>query len=163
MANLYVALIESVFFKSYKKGDVTVEFSSEELATSAEELGLRLPNNLGDIIYSFRYRQALPNSIINEANSGREWVMRPAGEGLYRFTQVPISSIAPSLNLFVTKIPNSTPGIVESFAMNDEQALLELGTQDGRIVTTSEEHYRLVGPAEISPEELVRFRERVKF
>jgi len=58
--NRYAQIIEDIFFSKFKEGDTRVEFTREEFATSAEKLGIELPKNLGDIIYSFKYRNPLP-------------------------------------------------------------------------------------------------------
>lgn len=87
-------------------------------------MGIALPKNLGDIIYSFRYRIDLPESIVEKAPEGFEWIIRPAGKSLYKFVLSTIAVVAPSQMLAETKIPDSTPGVIEKYALNDEQALL---------------------------------------
>ncbi len=56
----YDQLIERVFFKNYAKGSNEVHFNREEFTAIAKDLGIDLPKNLGDIIYSYRYRNKLP-------------------------------------------------------------------------------------------------------
>ena len=60
----YDALIESIFFDHYRKGENEFEFARTELESAAESLGIDLPKNLGDVIYSYRFRKDLPNSVI---------------------------------------------------------------------------------------------------
>ena len=76
------------------------------------------------MIYSFRYRMNLPRSILDAAPSGETWIIRPAGRGKYRFVLVGDIPLTPNPNLAVTKIPDSTPGIIAKYAFSDEQALL---------------------------------------
>ena len=110
--------------KSYQEGATEVPFHREELIKAAEELGIELPKNLGDIVYTFRYRAELPESIIAKAPEGHEWIIRPAGVSRYKFALVPQSAIIPTYNLAETKIPDATPGIIIQYALSDEQALL---------------------------------------
>lgn len=123
-SNRYVQLIETIFFKFYKKGETIVPFLREDLETTAAELGIKLPKNLGDVVYSFRYRTALPEKIIRLAPAGFEWVIRPTGKAKYEFSLSVAHRIIPNPLLTETKIPNSTPGVIERYALNDEQGLL---------------------------------------
>ena len=66
----------------------------------------------------------LPRSILDAAPSGETWIIRPAGRGKYRFVLVGDIPLTPNPNLAVTKIPDSTPGIIAKYAFSDEQALL---------------------------------------
>jgi hypothetical protein len=61
--NRYAQIIERIFFRHYQEGIREVPFEREELVHTAQELGINVPLNLGDIMYSFRYRQQLPDSI----------------------------------------------------------------------------------------------------
>lgn len=122
--NLYQAVIAAIFEEKHKKGMREVEFDRDEIPDKAKELGLPRPKNLGDLVYSFRYRAALPESIQKTAPKGECWIIRPAGRGKYKFALVQHVEIAPNSNLAKTKIPDSTPGVVAMYAFNDEQALL---------------------------------------
>jgi hypothetical protein len=122
--NRYSAIIEHIFNSKYGEGMREVEFLREEFVSVARKLRIKLPKNLGDLVYSFRYRAPLPESIRKIAGSGETWVIRPAGTGKYRFALVPDNPLEPNPNLSVTKVPDATPGIVVKYAFNDEQALL---------------------------------------
>lgn len=122
--NLYTAIIEKIFQSKFKKGTREFTFEREELLLVARELGLRDPKNVGDLIYTFRYRAALPESIKKHAGEGETWIIRPAGRGIYRFALVPDKPIAPNEGLALTKVPDATPGVVAKYALSDEQALL---------------------------------------
>ncbi len=124
--NRYLQIIERIFLFHYTEGVEEIFFEREELVKTASELGINLPKNLGDIIYSFRYRVALPDSIRSKAPEGRVWVIRPAGRSRYCFAAITPVEILPSPVLAETKIPDSTPGIVEMYALSDEQALLAI-------------------------------------
>jgi hypothetical protein len=79
-----------------------------DIEKCAAELGIRLPKNIGDLIYSFRYRTPLPHSIQRHAPRGLIWIIRGVGAAKYRFVLVPDISLVPNTNLAETKIPDST-------------------------------------------------------
>ena len=122
--NKYEKIIAHVFFEHYNDGDTAVAFQREEMRAAALTLGVALPRNLGDVVYSFRYRQPLPASIRQTAAQGREWVIRGTGQAEYQFRQVTISQITPNPSLLTVKVPDATPEIVLAHALSDEQALL---------------------------------------
>ncbi len=122
--NRYSKLIESIFTQKYQSGVQEVVFKREDLVSTAAKLGIKLPKNLGDIIYSFRYRAALPESIRNYAPEGLEWVIRPVGQAKYKFSLTAMPRIIPNALLSETKVPDATPGIIVKYALNDEQGLL---------------------------------------
>jgi len=123
-ANVYSLIIERIFRSKFRPGAHEVDFVREDIERFAKELGVRLPKNLGDLIYSFRYRSALPASIRNKAGKGKTWVIKPAGRSMYRFVLIPDRPLVPNANLATTKVPDSTPGLVVMYAQGDEQALL---------------------------------------
>jgi hypothetical protein len=122
--NRYAAIIERIFTSKFKAGMKQVDFEREEIETVARQLRIKLPKNLGDLIYSFRYRANLPERIRAAASQGQTWIIRPVGKARYRLALVPDRPIHPNPNLAMTKIPDATPGIVTKYAFNDEQALL---------------------------------------
>lgn len=123
-SNRYSAIIEQVFLSKYKQGMREVRFARHEIEEWAAKLAIELPKNLGDLVYSFRYRSRLPRSIAGLAGPDEAWIIRPTGRGQYSFVITKDISIAPNERLVVTKIPDATPGIVAKHAFNDEQALL---------------------------------------
>lgn len=122
--NRYTRIIEAIFFNHYREGDTEVSFDRSEIVQAARDLGVELPKNPGDLIYTFRYRGAFPESMTTRAPAGYEWILRPAGRARYRLTLVRQISIAPTPALVSIKIPDATPGIIARYALNDEQALL---------------------------------------
>jgi len=121
---LYDALIVRIFNNHYKKGVDAFEFDRTEIETVATQLKLRLPKNLGDLIYSFRYRKRLPQEIVATEVGKKQWVILPAGRSKYRFQLARLTQIVPRANLIATKIPDATPQIIAAYALTDEQALL---------------------------------------
>lgn len=124
VANRYAQIIERIFLDNYKNGMREVLFERSDLVTAAEALKIELPKNLGDVIYSFRYRTELPQTIRDKETEQESWVIRPAGKGKYYFALTEQSTITPNPKLEETKVPNATPGIIDLYALNDEQALL---------------------------------------
>jgi hypothetical protein len=124
MSNRYQSLIEEIFKNSFKKGSDTVPFSREQIIETAAKIGIQIPKNLGDVIYSFRYRNPLPDHITKTQPSGMEWIIAGVGRALYEFQLVPINRIAPNPNLVTIKLPDATPEIIIFNSLSDEQALL---------------------------------------
>lgn len=122
--NRYAAIFERIFKSRFKPGMTEVDFERHEMIATAKQLRISLPKNLGDLVYSFRYRAALPEAIKAEAPKGKTWIIRPAGQAKYRIVLVPDVPLTPNPNLAETKVPDATPGLVTKYAFNDEQALL---------------------------------------
>lgn len=122
--NMYAQIIEKIFFSKYKKGMRALDFQREDIIKYGKALKIDLPKNLGDLIYSYRYRAALPDSIQSICGKGEMWIIRPVGISKYRFVLVSDIPIAPNENLVFIKVPDSTPGLVSKYAFKDEQALL---------------------------------------
>jgi hypothetical protein len=124
--NRYTQLIEAIFLKHYQEGLDSIDFDRSEITETAGELRIALPKNLGDVLYSFRYRTSLPTGITEKAPQGYEWIIRPAGRARYRFVLVSQAHIVPSGVLAETKILDATPGVIARYALSDEQALLAI-------------------------------------
>jgi hypothetical protein len=123
-ANRYKALIEKIFLDRYQDGVTQIPFARVDLETAAEALGLVLPKNLGDVVYSMRYRTTMPEALLFRQPTGMEWIIKGAGRALYAFKLVKINRITPNPQLAVIKLPDATPEIVTAYALSDEQALL---------------------------------------
>ncbi len=123
--NRYRKIISWIFDRYYRTGAVIVPFTREDIVVAARELKMVLPKNIGDLIYSFRYRVDLPPEVVSAAPAGTYWIIRPAGRAKYEFhaTAQP-TAIVPNPLIATTKIPDSTPGVIDLYAMGDEQALL---------------------------------------
>jgi hypothetical protein len=122
--NRYQAVIERVFSSIYAPGAETLEFARTDLSTAAQQLGIELPKNLGDVVYSIRYRTSLPATVLATQPEGCEWIIEGAGRSRYAFKLVRVNRIAPNPNLIAVKVPDATPEIVRAYALSDEQALL---------------------------------------
>jgi hypothetical protein len=125
VVNRYTRLIEHVFQLRYTAGAAKIEFLRSDIELAARELGIDLPKNIGDVVYTFRYRAPVPDSIRAQAPTGHYWRISPAGKGKYAFVASTTNpDVMPSRSLAETKIPDATPGLIARNTMDDEQALL---------------------------------------
>lgn len=126
--NRYKRLLEYIFFNkhfgAYAEGDLEIEFEREALVRAAKATGIELPKNLGDVMYSIRYRTPMPQKIIETQPEGMQWIIEGAGRARYKFCLVPINRIVPNPEMRAIKVPDATPEIIGAYALNDEQALL---------------------------------------
>ena len=125
-ANRYSQLIERLFFAHWKEGSREFELERDEIAEHATALEIVLPKNVGDILYSFRFRNPFPASILETQPDGREWVIEGAGRSRYRFKLVVATRIRPNESLVQIGIPDATPELIRAYALDDEQALLAI-------------------------------------
>lgn len=123
-ASLAQQLIEKVFVERYRPGMQEVSFTRDDLIAAARDIGANRPKNIGDIVYSLRYRASLPEMIQQEAPSGREWAIFPGGNAVYTLRTVPFNLIEPRQGLRTIRLPDSTPGVISRYSLTDEQALL---------------------------------------
>ncbi|MDE0644166.1 MAG: endonuclease [bacterium] len=117
-------IIGKIFADRFRPGDQEVVFKRDDLIKAAEELGEARPKNLGDIIYSLRYRTALPENVQKAAPPNREWAIFPGGSAIYILRPVPFNLIEPRMGTRTIRLPDSTPGVIAKYVMSDEQALL---------------------------------------
>ncbi len=124
--NRYEQVIEKVFLRHYQDFATTVDFQRQELIEAAGELGIQVPKNIGDVLYSFRNRTQLPEGIQQRAPKGKTWAIMPAGRARYRFFAVNENAFIPKDGYSETKVPDSTPGIISLYSLSDEQSLLAI-------------------------------------
>ncbi|MBI4700255.1 MAG: endonuclease [Deltaproteobacteria bacterium] len=123
-AAAYDSIIEAVFFAHYRKGASSFEFAREELRDAGNRLRVAVPKNLGDVLYTYRYRRALPDAVRQTCSAGNEWIISGVRAGRYALRLVPITRIEPQAGRYRIKVPDATPEIVAQHALSDEQALL---------------------------------------
>jgi hypothetical protein len=124
--NRYQAIIEKIFFNGYKKGAKEVSFLRTDLEDAAAALKIKLPKNLGDVLYSVRYRTPLPTKVLKTQPAGLEWIIEGVGRAQYAFKLVTLTRIRPNESLAKIAIPDATPEIIRAYALDDEQALLAI-------------------------------------
>ena len=55
------------------------EFDRDVIAETGARLKVKVPKNLGDVIYAYRYRRQLPKSILDTQPKDRYWLILGAG------------------------------------------------------------------------------------
>ncbi len=120
----YDKLIVFVFERGLSTGGRKSSFSRDDMEEAAKDLGMPLPKNLGDVLYTYRYRAKLPKAIRDHAPKGEEWVIRSIGRGKYEFELTTIGSFYANPLLSDEEIVDETPPIMKRFAVSDQQLLL---------------------------------------
>jgi hypothetical protein len=120
----YDQIIAEIFRRHFKRRVDNFSFDRSEIEQVAADLKIKLPKNIGDLIYSYRFRSKLPSSIADKAPPDKEWMIELAGSGVYRFRLGKLVRVVPRNDLLRIKIPDATPEIINRYALSDEQALL---------------------------------------
>ncbi|HXG37079.1 MAG TPA: endonuclease [Dehalococcoidia bacterium] len=123
---VYAQIIEHIFKRHYREGVREFEFQRGEILEAADQLRLSRPKNVGDVVYSFRYRQPLPKTITDQCGADEHWIIEGAGQAKYRFRIVKQARIEPAPGLYAIPVPDATPEIIRKYALTDEQALLAI-------------------------------------
>ncbi len=123
-SSLSQQIIEKIFLERYHSGLTQVTFTREDIVSAAASLRADRPKNVGEIIYSLRYRIPLPDCIRQTAPPGREWAIFPGGNAVYTLQTVPFNLIEPRRGLRTIRLPDATPGVISMHSLSDEQALL---------------------------------------
>lgn len=123
-ATVYIKVMKELFDRHSAKTVDEFAWSRSEIKEICGALSVKEPKNLGDNIYSIRHgRESLPEEILKLARL-RHWLLLPNGKGKYKFVKAKNGPFAPDKTLRAIKVPNSTPQIVERYALGDEQAVL---------------------------------------
>jgi len=127
----YNRIIESVFAGKRPPGSQRFSFSRDDLLKAAADLGLEIhgdetviARNIGDIIYTYRFRKDFPASILKSAPDGKMWIILGKGIGAYEFRLITTPTLSADPNWRITRLHDATPEIVRRFKLNDEQAVL---------------------------------------
>ncbi len=118
---IYDQAIAAVFERHYEEGAHYFEFEKDEFDEVLADLGLQV-RNIPDIVYTYRSRRPLPQSVRDKGN----WAIMGAGRGRYAFRllknppffEIAFGDYAP------IDIYNAIPEVVEGFLRRDEQSLL---------------------------------------
>lgn len=121
---MYAAIMKSLFFDKYSDDVKEIEFTRDDIIEHADRAGLNCPKNVGDLVYSFRYRATMPESITKTAPTGYSWVIIGIGDAKYKFVLSKNTNIMPNKALRSVLVPNNTPEILTLYSLSDEQSLL---------------------------------------
>lgn len=120
----YETIIQEIFRRHYRGDHKEFVFDRDEIAEIADTTGVGRPKNLGDVIYTYRHRRMLPQSILDTQPKDLHWLILGAGDAKYRFRLSKLAYIEPTTGLLVRMVPDATPEIIRHYALSDEQALL---------------------------------------
>ena len=120
----YDKVIETLFREKCKgkSGNelAVIDFNKDEVVAIAKKLRITI-RNVPDIVYTYRSRSSLPDSIRAKGN----WFIQPKGKGKFAFVRTkrdPFIQIQEGLASI--EILNALPEIVEKYTAYDEQGLL---------------------------------------
>lgn len=129
----YKKIILQVFRSHYSTAVNRFTFTRPELVQAAANIGVKLSEddeeesttkNIGDVVYTYRFRREFPEEILHTAPQGKMWIITGKGDGLYEFRLITTPVLNADPGLYETKVHDATPEIVRRFALNDEQAVL---------------------------------------
>ena len=134
----YRNFIQAIFDRHHEEGEDSFDLKKTEIAKLASKFRASLPDNLEDLLSSFRFRADFPNPFARTATpNGMEWIVESRGESVYRFRLVTRTRFLPQKSLVVIDVPDLTPQIVTRYALRDEQILLAK-MRHNRLVDTGE-------------------------
>jgi hypothetical protein len=123
--NRYRAILGKIFSNHFKEGTNEFIFERKEIEQTAKKFKVKLPKNIGDAVYSQRYRAEWSDQIKKTIPKGHDWIILPAGRSRYKFKLIKGSGrVLPRENSAIIKVPDSTPEIIAGYAQSDEQAVL---------------------------------------
>jgi hypothetical protein len=124
-ANRYQKILVDIFGARYGPQVREFQFVRPDIEEAAQRLEIKLPKNIGDVVYSQRYRAEWPEEIARTIPDGHDWVILPAGRAQYKFKLIRGSSrVIPRPDAVVIKVPDATPEIITEYAQTQEQAVL---------------------------------------
>lgn len=119
----YEQILSKIFLDRHMKDIEKIEFTRDDILATAEQFGFKT-KNLGDIVYSYRYRKEMPLAISSTAPEGQAWIIIGEGDAQYAFKLCSTPFVEPTKALQKIKIPENTPEIIERYRLSDEQGLL---------------------------------------
>ena len=169
----YQEIIEKVFLDRFTSGATEVPFERAELTEAAKTLGHAVPKNLGDVVYSFRYRHMRTSiEVVNPLSGSPEKAQVETDElyvGIDRHgahyilpvqakgghDSLSIIQIWQDLHVAEQKFPALIPMPVAAQCMQDGSiALFQFDKSAEEITIARECHYNLVPQTELTDEEL---------
>jgi hypothetical protein len=121
---IFKPILESCILNDLLRIDGGFKFTRDDIRKAANTLKITLPDNLGDVVYTYRYRADLPPAILAIAPDGNMWIIEGDGKSKYRARIVDYVCLTPNESLRPIKIPDATPPNIRACAKKDEQYLL---------------------------------------
>ncbi len=125
--NRYEEILVWIFKNKYRKGQARIRVERTDFDKAADALKINRIKNLGDIVYSVRYRTELPTDIQESAPPNCEWIILGTGKGAYEYRLARKAKVVASdpETREQIKILDNTPEVLVLYAPSrDEQALL---------------------------------------
>jgi len=120
---IYSQILSMIFLEHFVPGVERIPFTRDDIENASSRLGQSL-KNLGDVVYSYRYRNEMPKSISEKAPPGKAWIIIGEGDAQYAFKLCHTPFVTPNHALQRIKLPENTPEIIERYRLSDEQGLL---------------------------------------
>lgn len=117
----------------YLAEDYSLKFTRECMRKAATKREVDIPKNLGDVIYTFRYRRPLPQQIVDLAPEGKEWLIDGNGLGRYQARLIKLVRLTPNPELEVINVPDDTSPFHRRKDCDDEQFMLAK-IRDSRLI-----------------------------
>ena len=105
LSNIYDRIIIELFQRHWKPDITEFEFSRDEFEEIIDQLGIERPRNLGDIIYTFRYRKPFPSAILETQSGNLQWSLHLSGHGRYRMSLSQSAVVLPDKSLPTFQYP----------------------------------------------------------
>src|SRR6267142_3137488 len=108
----YKQIILAIFNSHFAPGTKRFSFTRSELLTAAAKLGVKLEpgesedsttSNIGDVVYTYRFRREFPKEILGTAPAGKMWIIAGRGDGLYEFRLITTPNLNADPSVFITK------------------------------------------------------------
>lgn len=128
-------LIEKVFFDNYREGMTEFEFTFEDIEKAANDLGIVLPENFEDVLFSFENYGSSPREHERLQSEAHQTTSNKAQQGYCMVKASSNNHVAPRNDIVVTQIFDLTPKQLQAYALDDEQALLAI-VRYNRLVDT---------------------------
>lgn len=114
----YSDTITEIFSTYYSPGITEFTFRRDEISLNVK--------NLGDVIYTYRYRSPFPKQILDTEPAGLNWIIKPSGDASYTFKLAKGCRITPDFSLPANTISDLSSDLVKRHRTNDEQAALSM-------------------------------------
>lgn len=155
--NRYASLIEKIFFDRFQPRAREVPFRRTDITDAARDLSVKLPDNLGDLIYSFRFQASLPNTILAAQPQGLDLRTTVQDGGQIEIDElylgidsggqrhvIPVQAKTGKDQISIVQTSQDIGACAQKFQDLRCICMFELAFQDDQLRVLQERHYRLV-------------------